>query len=210
MKLIKRRPLLLNKILLVLTAILITTGYGISLTKSQTFQPNLFSVVRAEGPSSVIDTNEMAVTSEYVQGFTAQIQDDIAVAKSNIPEVLKIKNYLTKRGASLAGSAEIFVAVAKEYNLPYNLMPAISVIESGGGKATYRPYNYAGLGGQSNAMTFANWEEAIRKHAQILRKGYFDKGADTPEEIEKYYCYQCPTWGEKVTGVMRAIDNTAY
>ena len=121
-------------------------------------------------------------------------------------QIRKIEAFLSSRGAPLASEADTFVKMADKYGLPYNLMPAISIIESSGGKYNYRPYNYAGMGGQGNAMVFSNYDEAIEKHAQILKKGYFDKGATTPEQIEKYYCYQCPTWGEKVQSMMNQID----
>lgn len=142
----------------------------------------------------------------YEDANFAQIQERMKDIDLNKEQVRKIRTYLAKRGAPLAAHAETFVRMADKYGLPYNLMPAISVIESGGGLHNYRPYNYAGMGGQSNAFVFSNYDEAIEKHAQILKKGYFDKGATTPEQIGKYYCYQCPTWGSKVQGVMNAID----
>ncbi|MCB9790573.1 glucosaminidase domain-containing protein [Candidatus Nomurabacteria bacterium] len=122
-------------------------------------------------------------------------------------QVRKIRAYLAKRGAPLADHAETFVRMAQKYDLPYNLMPAISIIESSGGLHNYRPYNYAGMGGQVNPYVFTSFDQAIETHAKILRTGYFDKGADTPYEIGQYYCYQCPTWGAKVQSVMNSIDS---
>ena len=90
--------------------------------------------------------------------------------------------------------------MAEKYGLPYNLMPAISIIESSGGKYNYRPYNYAGMGGQSNAMVFNSYEEAIEKHAQIIKRGYWDKGSRTPEDMERYYCYPVSNLGRKGPG----------
>ena len=163
-------------------------------------------------PVYAIDAYEATIALEeykvaYETKNSAEIELRLRDIDLNKVQVEKIRAYLEKRGAPLSAHAETFVRMAKKYDLPYNLMPAISIIESSGGKYNYRPYNYAGMGGQGNAKSFANYDEAIEFHATFLRAGYFDKGADTPEEIEKYYCYQCPTWGEKVQGVMNAIDS---
>lgn len=122
-------------------------------------------------------------------------------------QVRKIRAYLARRGAPLSNHAETFVRVSQKYDIPYNLMPAISIIESSGGLHNYRPYNYAGMGGQGNAYIFTSYDQAIETHGKILRNGYFNKGADTPYEIGRYYCYQCPTWGSKVQSVMNSIDS---
>lgn len=143
----------------------------------------------------------------YEQTNFQSIQTKMDNMDVDMEKVRKIEAYLARRGAPLASEARTFVIMADKYDLPYNLMPAISVIESGGGKHNYRPYNYAGMGGQSRAITFANYEQAIERHAQIIRNGYFNKGARTPEDMEKYYCLNCPTWGEKVQGVMNGIDS---
>jgi hypothetical protein len=191
-------------------AFIIAIGYLVSFFTDMDSDSPVFSIVKAQGPFVMMDTYGMEITDEYISRFEISTAKEIANIKSNAPEVLKIKNYLNLRGAPLAAEAETFVRIADKYDLPYNLMPAISVIESNGGKAAYRPYNYAGMGGQGAAMTFNSWEQAIEKHAKILKFGYFDKGANTPEKIEKFYCYQCPTWGEKVTLVMNNIDSTKY
>jgi len=204
----------IQKIFLSTITIVIAVGYLLSLFTNMNSNNQVFTTVRAQGPFIMIDTYGMEITDEYLAQFenstTKQIENIKTNIKKNDPKVLKIANYLNTRGAPLANSAETFVEIADKYNLPYNLMPAISIVESNGGKATYRQYNYAGMGGQGNAMTFNNWDDAIEKHAQILKFGYFDKGANTPEKIEKFYCYNCPTWGEKVTLVMNKIDKTKY
>lgn len=134
--------------------------------------------------------------------INARIQD----IDLNPEHIRKIEEYLSSRGAPLAAEAYYFEKMAVKYNLPYNLMPAISVLESSGGLYNYRPYNYAGMGGQSGALTFESYAQAIEKHAQILRYGYFDAGADTPAEIAPYYCPPCTTWDVKVQSIMNAIE----
>lgn len=154
--------------------------------------------------------HEMLILPEYDFAYekanSLSIQTKISNLDVDQVKVQKIERYLSSRGSPMAPEAATFVRMAELYGLPYNLMPAIAVIESGGGKHNYRPYNYAGMGGQSRAISFENYSQAIEKHAQILRNGYFSKGATTPEAIGKYYCFNCPTWGSKVQGVMNAIE----
>lgn len=200
-----------KKYVLVATLVVIIMGYGVQLLPnevdaevmytatisdltyaSETYQP---SMIIPQTYTISFDRNELSINEKM---------KDISINKEH---VRKIQEYLSRRGAPLADHARTFVEVADKYGLPYNLMPAIAVVESGGGLHNYRPYNYAGMGGQSNAYVFTSYEQAIETHAKILKNGYFDKGAVTPELMEPYYCYQCPTWGEKVQGVMNAIED---
>ncbi|WKZ31038.1 MAG: glucosaminidase domain-containing protein [Candidatus Dojkabacteria bacterium] len=179
---------------------------------------NVFSQLQID--DNIITEHSAFAASEYRKEFVVPVQYDFTqdAAKQAIVDqrvedlkysqenIRKLESYLSKRGSPMASQAKTFEKMAVKYGLPYNLMPAIAVIESGAGRHNYRPYNYAGMGGQGGALSFTSYEQAIEKHAQILRFGYFDKGADTPHEIGRYYCYQCPTWGYKVQGVMNEID----
>lgn len=205
-----RKTTIYKKISLFAVIFTILSGYIFAASSDLPEPTSGINIVRAQGPFIMIDTTGATIDEQYLNQYNTGLKSNIISITKNSPEVKKIEAYLNKRNAPLASEAEAFVEIAKEYNLPYNLMPAISVVESNGGKHTYRQYNYAGMGGQGNAMTFSSWRAAIETHAKILKYGYFDKGANTPEKIEKYYCYNCPTWGEKVSFVMNQIDNTQY
>lgn len=201
-------PLQYKKKALILVVIILVSGNFVNIAHKF----NIDNQVRVE--------HKVFASSEYKTDFIVPTQYDLtqdaskkAIVDQRIADlqyskenIRKIESYLAGRGSPMASEAKTFEKMAVKYGLPYNLMPAIAVVESGAGKHNYRPYNYAGMGGQGNAMSFSNYEQAIEKHAQILRFGYFDGGADTPEEIGRYYCYQCPTWGSKVRGVMNSID----
>lgn len=200
----------LQKLSLFFILLTLLSGYVFAYSSELPHPNTAVNTVRAQGPFVMIDTSGATIDNSYLDQYSYQVSQQITKIQKNAPEIKKIEAYLSQRNAPLASQAEQFVIIAKKYSLPYNLMPAISVIESGGGKNTYRPYNYAGMGGQGNAMSFDSWAAAIEKHAQILKYGYFEKGANTPEKIEKYYCYNCPTWGEKVSFVMSQIDKMSY
>ena len=199
-----------KKNILIITLITLISGYFLQLLPDEVKPEVLYTSTIS---NAVYAASGYEPTVTVPQGYTISFSQneksintkmkDISINKE---QVRKIQEYLSRRGAPLAAEARTFVEIADKYGLPYNLMPAISVIESGGGLHNYRPYNYAGMGGQSNAYVFSSYEQAIETHASIIKKGYFDKGAVTPELMEPYYCYQCPTWGEKVQGVMNAID----
>jgi hypothetical protein len=206
----RKHSLKIKRILLFIALAIIFSGYFSALFVQKTVSPNFSARVRAEGPIVMLDTNGVTIDSNYLNAQANIVSNEILTVRKNSPEVLKIKNYLAKRGSPMAEQAYTFVETAKRYGLPYNMMPAIAVIESNGGKYNYRPYNYAGMGGQGNAFVFENYTEAIETHARILYNGYYSKGAKTPEQIGKRYCYNCPTWGTKVSSVMKAIDQTEY
>ncbi len=202
---LKTKKAVLKGVLSILVAGYLTAFMTSQETNADNSDKNV--VLASTVSASTLPEVELPNTKKLVfkQNITS-ISEKINSAAVKKEKIRKIKSYLSKRGAPMADQAENFVVIADKYGLPYNLMPAIAVIESGAGKANYRPYNYAGMGGQSNAYVFSSYLEAIETHAKLIKKGYWDKGARTPEQMEPYYCYNCPTWGEKVQGVMNAID----
>ncbi len=121
----------------------------------------------------------------------------------NTEKVNKIKKYLTKRNSPLAEYAEEFVKAADEFGIDYRIVAAISIIESGGGKKNFRPYNAWGWGKSG----FNSWTEGIWAVSKGIGK-YYSKGATTPKYISKSYCPpNADNWARKVQGVMNEIGN---
>ena len=90
--------------------------------------------------------------------------------------------------------AHVLVDAADKYGLDYRLMPAISIIESAGGRYLFRPYNPFGWGYHG----FNSFEDAIYYVAYRLRRYYYDLGWKRPRVIA--YKYNGPTpeeWGKK-------------
>jgi len=115
--------------------------------------------------------------------------------KLKAAKVEEVKRFYARFGyPPLYEYAEVLVDAADKYGLDYRLMPAISIIESGGGKKLFKPYNPFGWGQYS----FSSFEEAIYYVAERLRRFYYDLGWVEPRKIA--YKYNGPTpehWGRK-------------
>ncbi len=143
-----------------------------------------------QGQISVVSTENISENTEISSNEVADVR------------VAKIKAYLSKRNAPLADYANEFVAAADKYGIDYRLVASISVIESEGGKNTFRPYNAWGWGKSG----FASWEEGIWKVSEGLSK-YYVKGLTTPRLISYSYCPpSADHWAAKVQYVMDQIE----
>jgi hypothetical protein len=89
-------------------------------------------------------------------------------------------------GSPLFSYSQLLVETADKYNLDFRLMPAIAIVESGGGRAMiYGSHNAWGF--ENGATKFSSWEEAIEKVAQTLKSAYIDQGLVTPEQMMPKY-----------------------
>ena len=114
-------------------------------------------------------------------------------------KVEQVQSFYARYKAPLYGNARDFVQAAEAYQLDYRLLPAISIVESGGGKHLFKRYNPFGWGSRS----FNSFEEAIFYVAQKMRVYYYDLGWKDPKKIA--YKYNGPTpeaWGRKVSYLM--------
>ena len=116
-------------------------------------------------------------------------------------KVQKIRKYLQSRNSHLSHFAEDFVKASEEYGIDYRIVAAISIIESGGGKKNFRPYNAWGWGKSG----FTDWSEGIWAVSKGIGK-YYSKGLTTPRLISYSYCPpSADSWARKVQGVMNLI-----
>jgi len=150
--------------------------------------------------SSLVYANEFNNTEQTnVEKITV---DTEAVSAEFNRKVEQIGNYLSKRNAPLAKYADVFVEAADYYDIDYRLAAAISVIESNGGKYTFRPYNAWGWGKSG----FESWEDGIWTVSKGLAK-YYDLGLTTPRLIASSYCPpSADAWASKVSYVMNMIS----
>lgn len=150
----------------------------------------------------------------YAQEYT-NIEDlEIRVSNPNNPtlvnktvdydtKVNNIRSYLSKKNSPLAEYAEEFVKASEEYGIDYRLVAAISIIESGGGKHCFKPYNAWGWGKSG----FSSWKDGIWEVSKGLSKYYAD-GLDLPREIGYRYCPpNAVKWSDNVSHVMSIISN---
>lgn len=161
-------------------------------------------------PISTVQANQAEnVNIANLSSPVIHIQEDYQIKEEEkepeyIPDAKKverIRSYLAGRNAPLAPFAEEFVRAADYYGIDYRLVASISIIESGGGKNCFRPYNAWGWGKKG----FSSWKEGIWTVSGGLAK-YYARGLTTPKLISTYYCPpSAESWAGKVQYVMNQI-----
>lgn len=144
----------------------------------------------------------------FLIGFSIIVPFSFAKSGVYFPEYVhllikaeKINQYFSKRNMPLAGLGLDFVMAAEENNLPYNLLPAIAVQESSGGK---RCKNNNPFGWGSCEIRFTDYKEAISTVGFKLgnHKFYKDKTLS-----QKLYTYNPDkSYKVKIFSFMKKID----
>jgi hypothetical protein len=139
---------------------------------------------------------EIIVVKKYVANESSQYTPD---AK----KVENIRKYLAGRNAPLADCAQEFVKAADHYGIDYRIVAAISVIESNGGRHTFKAYNAWGW----SKTSFENWTDGIWTVSAGISK-YYSNGLTRPELIAPYYCPpNAVKWAQNVNYVMNQIGD---
>jgi len=165
-------------------------------------------------PVNYVEASESGNVGSLSISTNVEVEENIipkkvvvkAVQAQYVRDARKVENvrkYLAGRQAPLAAYAEEFVKAADHYNIDYRIIAAISVIESGGGKHTFRPHNAWGWG----KMSFENWTEAIWTVSAGISR-YYSRGLTTPQLIAPYYCPpNAVKWAQNVSFVMNQMGN---
>lgn len=104
-------------------------------------------------------------------------------------EITDFRPYIVERflkGTPLEPHAHYIVEISDKYGLDYRLIPAIAMKESGGG-ATVDLASHNAWGWENGKTYFGSWEEAINTVGKTLKRGYYDKGYKTPDQIMAIY-----------------------
>ncbi len=118
-----------------------------------------------------------------------------------------IDDFFSKRGAPLEGYGKKFVEEARKNDLPWNLLAAISIIESNGGKQACTGADNSVLGYGSCEMDFSSIDESIRIVSErIGGNSKYYHSEMTLSQILKKYNSVIPTYEKKVTKVMSMIE----
>ncbi len=155
------------------------------------------------------DINKVAIDVTPDTQALLDTAEDIADQKEyekyiadNQWKIDRLRNYFAGRGSPLAAHAETFVNEANRLGMDYRLVPAISVIESGGCVNAYRPYNCWGWGGQEAARSFTGYDHSIKTVMNGIYQYYWAQGLTTPAAMQSKYCPPCTDWNVKVSYVM--------
>ena len=164
---------------------------------------------RVEGIDNQTFEREFKQDVEYISSTPQKetvLEEATSISTEDIlreKKIYNIKKFFEKRNSPLAKYAEEFVLAAEHWDIDYRLVAAISVVESGGGKINFRPYNAWGWGKHG----FEDWKTGIWSVTEGLATGYIAKGLDTPLEIGRVYCPPSYiNWSRKVSSLMQEIE----
>ena len=150
-------------------------------------------VVHTKYLSRAIESSVKVVATESPYRMFSALPVQVELISNSIESEdarsLIVTNWLTAYKAPLAPYGEVFVQAADKYGLDWRLLPAISMKESGGGRAipenSYNAWGWGIYGDQ--VLRFTSWEEGIYGVAAGLKKNYLDQGLTTAEEIMAKY-----------------------
>ncbi len=114
-------------------------------------------------------------------------------------KVAWLKAFFARYNSPLKANVYDFVYASEYYGIDYRLLPAISIVESSGGKYLFRPYNPFGWGRHG----YKSFHDAIWDVARGLSVYHYRLKRTTPESIGRLYNPVTPThWARKVRYLM--------
>ncbi|SRR5579884_3644477 len=120
------------------------------------------------------------------------------------PRTDRLKKFLGRLHCPVAPLADEFVNAADENQLDWRLLPSISVVESGGGKA-YRNNNI--FGWNNGLQLFPTIRSSIHEVAYKLGKSALYRNRDLMGKLRLYNPDE--SYAERVLAVMRRISPVA-
>ena len=153
-------------------------------------------------PEGVANTNNNSITTAEGEKLSAQdIQRKEAADK--------IDTYFKDRSMPLEGYGEQFVVVAEKYGLPYNLLPAVAIRESSGGKFLL---NNNPFGWGSAKIKFSGFNEAIEAVGRNLgganpRTAAYYSGNSIRAKLYHYNGTVVTGYEDEVMAIMDKIDD---
>ena len=153
-------------------------------------------------PNDTVDTKNNSVSVS--QGEKLSVQD---IQRKEAAK--KIDTYFKNRSMPLAGYGEQFVLVAEKYGLPYNLLPAVAVRESSGGKFLL---NNNPFGWGSAKIKFSNFDEAIEVVGKNLgganpRTAAYYSGNSVRTKLYNYNGVDMNGYEDEVMVIMDMFDD---
>jgi len=155
-------------------------------------------------PNVQTGDNNALSTQEMPNNTTTTINID------RLEKALRINTYFQERSMPLAGYGMQFVLVAEKYGLPYDLLPAIAVRESSGGK---RLMNNNPFGWGSAKIKFSDFNEAIEVVGKNLgggnpRTASYYGGKTVKQKLYTYNGTVITGYEDEVMSIMDKIDST--
>ena len=140
---------------------------------------------------------------------TPVTREEVSVDNLRQQRADAIDAYFHRRSMPLEGTGMTFVLVAEKYGLDWNLLPAIAIRESSGGKAAcgHNPFGW----GSCKLHNFSSYEHAIEAlgknlgGANVSTSTYY-AGKTTAEKLYHYNGSVVPTYPQEVLSIMNKIE----
>jgi len=116
------------------------------------------------------------------------------------PRTRILQTFFVRYQCPAAQFVDVFITAADENALDWRLLPSISIIESGGGKAAVNNNIFGWDGGR---IVFKSIPHGIRTVAQVLSKSDLYRHKNTDDILRLYNPY--PDYGFRVKAVMRSL-----
>jgi len=117
--------------------------------------------------------------------------------------LVKLQRFFARENCPLRNSSADFLEAADRYELDWRLLPSISLLESGGGKA-FRNNNV--LGWKSGNRRFRSVRAGIHEVASRLAKSDLYRNKNVDQILYTYNPH--PEYITRVKWVMRQIDSS--
>ena len=128
----------------------------------------------------------------------------ISMQTSTDARVIALTRVFEKYNSPLAPFSQAYIDTADKYGIDWELLPAISGLESSFGNAQM-PGSYNSYGWGGGHIYFKSVEDGIDVVLSGLKKNYIGRGATTVESIAPIYS-ESPTWAPRVRRFMNEID----
>jgi len=116
------------------------------------------------------------------------------------PRARILQTFFVRYQCPAAQFVDVFLSAADENALDWRLLPSISIIESGGGKAAFNNNIFGWDGGH---IVFKSIPHGIRTVAQVLSKSDLYRHKTTDGILRLYNPY--PDYSPRVKAVMRSL-----
>ncbi len=160
---------------------------------------------KPQSSALLIEKDIVKTESKSVLGSSDSIE--ISKREPSTPEELKLYRFLTEINSPLSDYVIEIVDSADRHGIPYNIVVAISMMESSGCKKNFAAHNCWGWAVHYD-KAFNSYPEAIETVSAGLGQYYYGIGLDTPSKIMPKYCPPCTTWDQTVNYYLARIDNS--
>lgn len=126
-------------------------------------------------------------------------------SKQKDPRLVRLQQFFRANACPVQRLAEEFISVADQHKLDWRLLPSISIVETGGGKAI-RNNNL--LGWASDRGKFTSVREGIQVVASRFAKSKLYRGKDANGILKVYNPRN--GYAERVLAVMRTLGPSEF